>query len=76
MKNPERISPISLSKSLGWQVLAPNRNMAHVFPYRDVVEHSHPTCHCGPDYEITPGHGLGPHVLVIHHSLDGRELLE
>jgi hypothetical protein len=53
----------------------------HVAPANDIVEHAVTgfDCICGPDVEyIDPETGSsypdGP--LVIHHSLDGRELDE
>lgn len=53
----------------------------HVVPIEDVIAHDSTTldCVCGPDVEwIDPETGAaypsGP--LVLHHSLDGRELKE
>jgi hypothetical protein len=53
----------------------------HVYPVNDVVEHDVDggACICGPDFEYSdPRDGItydnGP--LVLHHSLDGRELSE
>jgi hypothetical protein len=53
----------------------------HVLPVNDLVEHDSDggDCVCGPDYEyIDPAtsesYSAGP--IVVHHSLDGRELSE
>lgn len=44
----------------------------HVYPVADLIEHelTADACVCGPRVEF-PGE-----MLVVHHSLDGRELRE
>ena len=51
----------------------------HVEPASDLIEHLDDGCPCGPSFEyFDPDTGgaypSGP--LVVHHSLDGRELTE
>ena len=46
----------------------------HTYPLDDLIEHDRTggalcECVCGPEVEFTENGG----VLVIHHSLDGRE---
>lgn len=43
----------------------------HVVPVADLVDHDTDgdDCVCGPDVEFVPGG-----MVVIHHSLDGREV--
>ena len=45
----------------------------HVVPTNDLIEHETvgDDCACGPRVEFVPG---GP--VIVHHSLDGRELRE
>lgn len=49
----------------------------HVIPVDDLIEHdtSGDDCVCGPDHELVPTSD-GDGWLVIHNSLDGRELHE
>jgi hypothetical protein len=52
-------------------------SVVHVTPVNDAVVHDTTggalcDCVCGPDVEFVEDGG----VLVSHHSLDGRELLE
>lgn len=62
-------------------------NVRHVVPNGDLIEHdadSFGTCVCGPDVRpiiagmVTETTTVVRHVgwVVIHHSLDGRELQE
>lgn len=46
----------------------------HVEPVNDLIEHEciADACVCGPRLEFVDGGGL----VVVHHSLDGRELRE
>ena len=51
--------------------------VVHVTPVDDLVEHEEfggalCDCPCGPDVEFVDGGG----IIVVHHSLDGRELQE
>jgi hypothetical protein len=43
----------------------------HVLPTNDLIEHERPgdDCLCGPDVEFVENG-----VVMVHHSLDGREL--
>lgn len=52
--------------------------MIHVEPLNDLITHLDHDCPCGPDVEyIDPYDGSYHHdPLVVHHSLDGRELHE
>ena len=44
----------------------------HVLPVDDLIEHERTTdCVCGPLLCF-----YGPRLIVTHHSLDGRELVE
>lgn len=44
----------------------------HVYPVNDLIEHEDSDdCICGPDLEFVSGG-----VVILHHSLDGREALE
>lgn len=53
-------------------------SILHVRPLRDLVAHDlDEQCVCGPDVEAVPAGADGrTGVLVLHHSLDGRELRE
>jgi hypothetical protein len=52
-------------ESKGWEL------EAHVRPVDDVIEHDFSAdCICGPRLEQTDE---GDGVVVVHHSLDGRE---
>lgn len=53
-----------------------NETHLHVIPTDDLIDHeSSELCVCGPTAEeITSGQGYG--WLLVHHSLDGRELAE
>lgn len=48
----------------------------HVYPVNDLVEHetTDDDCVCGPSLEAVPRDDGSMGWLVIHHSLDGREL--
>lgn len=50
----------------------------HVYPERDLVEHDTDSdeCVCGPTVEAVPDDEGGFGWLLLHHSLDGRELTE
>ena len=60
------------------------RHAVHVIPIHDLREHEESgQCWCGPrvtTVEAIPPAGDGrerwTHPLVVHHSLDGRELIE
>jgi hypothetical protein len=47
--------------------------MAHIMPVNDLIDHKEvgDDCICGPRVEFLSGGNL-----IIHHSLDGRELSE
>jgi hypothetical protein len=48
------------------------RPQVHVIPRADYIEHEEETdCICGPQVEEN-----SQQVLVVHHSLDGREFRE
>lgn len=50
----------------------------HVFPLRDLIEHDTDTedCVCGPTTQPVERDDGGMSWLIVHHSLDGRELTE
>lgn len=56
----------------------------HVLPINDLREHAeHTTCWCKPVLDMHrmpggrgPGKSGRPVLVVIHHALDGRELVE
>lgn len=50
----------------------------HVYPDRDLIEHDTDTddCVCGPAFERVDAYDGGDGWVIIHHSLDGRELHE
>lgn len=53
----------------------PDERNVHTFPVNDLVEHdteNFDACVCGPDVEFLENGGR----LIVHHSLDGRELGE
>lgn len=59
-----------------WESLGTD-NGAHVRPLNDVVEHpASEDCVCGPRVEPVPRDDGSMAWLVVHHSLDGRELTE
>ncbi|MGO2311679.1 MAG: hypothetical protein ACTH6A_06615 [Brachybacterium tyrofermentans] len=49
----------------------------HVYPTSDLVEHDTESedCVCGPTVEHVPSEN-GDGWIVLHHSLDGREIKE
>lgn len=52
-------------------------SVIHVTPVNDLVEHDESggalcECVCGPEVEFVENGG----VVVVHHSLDGREVKE
>ena len=48
---------------------------AHVVPLNDLIEHtSDDECACGPEARPMPQADGSMKWLMIHHSLDGREL--
>lgn len=57
----------------GWLAERVGSNRAHALPLEDLVEHE-PTdfCLCGPRIEPI----IGSSCVVVHASLDGRELTE
>lgn len=51
--------------------------MLHVVPVGDVVEHtSEDDCVCGPTAKLIKGQDGSTQWIMIHHSLDGREIEE
>lgn len=48
----------------------------HVVPLGDLVEHLPEDCVCGPRTEPVPRDDGSMGWLIVHHSLDGRELHE
>ncbi|MER8220894.1 hypothetical protein ABTZ58_09940 [Streptomyces sp. NPDC094143] len=51
--------------------------MLHVVPLGDAVEHvAEDDCVCGPTLKPIVGDGGSIQWLMIHHSLDGREIIE
>ena len=48
----------------------------HVEPINDLIEHLDEDCPCGPETEPVPREDGSIGWLIIHHSLDGRELNE
>lgn len=53
-------------------------SVAHVVPVADIVEHDSDggDCACGPQVEAVMRDDGSNGWLVVHHSLDGRELTE
>lgn len=50
---------------------------AHILPLADLVAHEDDVCCiCGPDVEYMIGPEGAFAKLIVHHSLDGRELHE
>lgn len=57
-----------------WEAL--NASMLHIVPTDDLIEHDtfgEQDCVCGPDLDLVET-ANGDRWLVVHHSLDGREL--
>jgi hypothetical protein len=48
----------------------------HVMPIGDLIEHSFDGCTCGPRSEAVFREDGSNGWLIVHHSLDGRELTE
>lgn len=51
----------------------------HVIPVNDLIEHDtngEQDCVCGPDTEPVEREDGSMGWLIVHHSLDGRELRE
>lgn len=48
----------------------------HVVPLGDLIEHVHEDCPCGPRTEPVEREDGSMGWLVVHHSLDGREIGE
>lgn len=48
----------------------------HTMPISDLIEHQFDDCPCGPTTEPVPRDDGSMGWLIIHHSLDGRELNE
>ncbi len=52
----------------------------HVVPINDLIEHDSDTnalsCICQPELELVPCDDGTTAALIVHHSLDGRELEE
>lgn len=47
----------------------------HIVPINDLREHDeHLACWCAPRFEKVKGSSTA--LLVVHHALDGRELIE
>lgn len=55
-------------------------NTLHVKPLDDLIDHdtstTEPDCVCGPEVRPVEGEDGTVGWLVVHHSLDGRELGE
>ncbi len=53
-------------------------SVMHILPCQDYIEHEDEGtgCPCGPDVEWVIGMGGAHGQIVVHHSLDGRELEE
>jgi len=75
------------AKSLdGWPCECPafddtaDSRVLHVSPISDGIAHdtgtTEPDCVCGPTIQPVPGTGGSMGWLIVHHSLDGRELTE
>ncbi len=56
----------------------PLETTLHVYPVGDLIEHdtSGALCVCGPSTEYVIGRTGNTGTLIMHHSLDGRELAE
>lgn len=48
----------------------------HVVPVNDLIEHGGEDCVCGPTTEPVQRGDGSTGWLVVHHSLDGRELTD
>ena len=49
----------------------------HVVPVNDLIEHqTDEDCPCGPTPELVQRFGEPDRWVIVHHSLDGRELTE
>ena len=49
----------------------------HVVPVGDLIEHeTTDECPCGPEQRLVKRDDGSARWLVVHHSLDGRELTE
>lgn len=59
-----------------WVCKQVDDNEMHVVPDRDMVEHSPDDCICGPRTEPVKRENGSYGWMVIHSSLDGRELSE
>lgn len=53
-------------------------SIVHVYPLRDLIEHEtcDDGCVCGPRIEPVQRDDGSYGWLIVHHSLDGRELQE
>lgn len=58
--------------------MSPNPDVVHVLPVNDLIEHDAigDECPCGPTTEPAPREDGSMGWVVVHHSLDGRELQE
>lgn len=57
-----------------WYRYRSARSDVHVLPIQDLREHAETRdCWCQPR---TTREGIGDAVVVVHHALDGRELVE
>ena len=51
-----------------------NLGEMEVMPFNDLIEHTGgEDCVCGPDSEVGFREGC---IIIVHHSLDGREMNE
>ena len=48
----------------------------HVVPINDLIKHPDDDCPCGPAVEAVFRDDGSNGWLIVHHSLDGRELTE
>jgi hypothetical protein len=60
----------------GWRHGYAEDGAVHIEPVGDTVEHEVYDCACGPTTEPVKAADGSVGWLVVHHSLDGRELEE
>lgn len=59
-----------------WEVRESHSNEPHVIPINDLVKHEPEDCVCIPHTEPVPRSDGTIGWVILHHSLDGRELRE
>lgn len=66
---------MTATKSSGQWHAVEYPNGMHVVPIDDLIEHTYADtdCICGPEIEIVE---IGAPLVIVHSSLDGRELGE